>query len=103
MLTIEASLRQKLTVAFAPVELVILNQSEQHRGHLHHPDETHGETHFFVKIVSEVFRSLSRVERHRRVQGLLEEERARGLHALSLSLLTPEENLAEGASQGKNS
>ncbi|MEI7973465.1 MAG: BolA family protein [Bdellovibrio sp.] len=102
MLTIEASLRQKLMTAFAPVELQILNQSENHRGHLHLPEEAHGETHFFVKVVSEVFISLSRVERHRRVQGLLEEERTRGLHALSLSLLTPEENLVAGNPQGKN-
>ena len=50
-----------------------------------------GETHFYLHIRSPLFSSKTRVARHRLVNGALEEEFARGLHALSLKLETEEE------------
>jgi len=49
------------------------------------------ETHFKVLVVSQAFAGLNAVARHRRVNELLREEFAAGLHALSLRALTPEE------------
>ncbi len=91
---IEKSMQSKFEQAFLPEELEITNESQRHAAHAHNPDPEHGETHFHVLIVSEKFVGKSRVERHRMVQSLLEEERERGLHALSLTLQTPAERSA---------
>jgi|FLYM01.1.fsa_nt_gi BolA-like protein 1 len=68
-----------------PTDLFIENES-----HLHGSSKD-GESHFKVLIVSEKFSGLSRIERHQKVNLELTEEFGRGLHALSLRALTPEE------------
>ncbi|MGZ6008899.1 MAG: BolA family protein, partial [Rhizomicrobium sp.] len=51
-----------------------------------------GQTHFSVRIVAETFAGVSRVERHRRVYAVLAHEmKPNGIHALSLTTLTPAE------------
>jgi BolA protein len=82
-------MRHKFEAAFAPLELVIQDESAQHAGHAGAPHG--GESHFRVRIVSATFAGLSRVERHRRVYAAAREEIAAGLHALALTTLTPEE------------
>ena len=50
------------------------------------------ETHFSVRIVADTFAGVSRVERQRRVYAVLAQEmKPNGIHALSLSTLTPAE------------
>ena len=49
------------------------------------------ETHFKVVVVSPEFDGTSRVDRHRRVSGLLAAEFDAGLHALSIHAFTEEE------------
>ena len=66
-----------------PVEIVVRDDSEKHRGHGGWREG--GGTHFDVMIRASVFDGLSRVERHRRVNALLAEEFARGLHALAIT------------------
>jgi BolA protein len=83
------TIRQKLTAAFAPSELVVLDESARHEGHAGH--RPGGQTHFDVHIVSEAFMGLTRVERQRRIYAALEAEFRGGLHALSLKALTPKE------------
>jgi BolA family transcriptional regulator, general stress-responsive regulator len=56
---------EKLTKAFAPASLDVVDESHQHAGHAGHREG--GETHFRVYIVAEVFRGKSRVERHRMI------------------------------------
>jgi BolA protein len=68
--------------ALQPIDLEVIDESEQHRGHGGWREG--GETHFRVKIRSALFDSLSRVERHRRVNDLLKPEFARGMHALAV-------------------
>jgi BolA protein len=80
----------KLQGAFAPLGLEVRDDSERHRGHAGWREG--GETHFHVTLVSRAFEGLSRLDRHRLVNGLLAEELADGVHALSLRLLTPQEN-----------
>ncbi len=82
---LDATLRQ----AFAPTELRITDDSARHAGHS--GARPGGETHYNVVIVSTAFAGHSRVDRHRMVQAALAAEFAAGLHALSLTLRTPEE------------
>lgn len=80
---------EKLTAAFAPGALDVIDESELHHGHAGWREG--GETHFRVKIVSEAFTGKSRVERHRMVNALLADELAGGLHALAVSAKAPGE------------
>ena len=83
-------IRSKLEIAFAPVRLSVIDDSERHKGHAGHRPE--GETHFNVEIVSAAFAGLSRVERQRRVYAALAEELAGPVHALSIVARSPGEN-----------
>jgi BolA protein len=82
-------LRRKLEAAFAPSSLDIADESARHAGHA--GAAPGGETHFRIRIVSETFTGLSRVERQRKVYAALADEIAGGVHALALSTLTPNE------------
>ena len=86
---IQDAIRLKLARAFAPDELDVADESARHAGHAGARPE--GETHFRVRVVSSGFAGLSRLERQRRIYRTLAEEIARGVHALSISALTPEE------------
>jgi len=90
-MTVRDSIEQKLTRALTPTRLAVIDQSAEHAGHMGHPGHGHGETHFRVEVVSEAFAGKSRVERNRMIYGLLAEELAGGVHALSMSTQTPEE------------
>ncbi|HEX3653345.1 MAG TPA: BolA family protein [Rhizomicrobium sp.] len=83
------AIAQKLTVAFSPRELSVMDDSAKHAGHSGSRPE--GETHFSVRIVSDGFEGLSRVERQRRVYAALADELKTHVHALSLTTLTPAE------------
>ena len=82
---LEAALRR----AFAPVALRVVDDSARHAGHAGARPE--GETHYSVLVVSEAFRGLSRVARSRAVHEALAAEFSGGMHALALTLRTPEE------------
>ncbi len=82
-------IRDKLTEAFAPVELSVEDESARHAGHSGARPE--GETHFRVRIVADAFKSMNRVERQRRVYAVLAEEMKDRVHALALTVLAPGE------------
>ncbi|MCO5131718.1 MAG: BolA family transcriptional regulator [Xanthobacteraceae bacterium] len=79
----------KLTAAFAPISLDVVDESDRHTGHAGH--RPGGETHFQVHIVSPAFDGKSRVERHRMIHQALAEELAGGIHALALRAHAPSE------------
>lgn len=81
---IESKLRQ----AFAPRHLEVVDDSARHAGHA---GARSGGGHFQVVIVSERFRDLSRLERHRAVYDALGEAMRQEIHALALRAMTPEE------------
>lgn len=85
-------LESALRAAFSPLVLQITDDSARHAGHTEARGE--GETHYAVLLVSEAFRNVSRVARSRAVHEVLAGEFGSGLHALSLSLRTPEEHQA---------
>jgi BolA protein len=80
---------EKLSKAFAPQSLDVVDESHQHLGHSGH--RPGGETHFRVYIVSEAFRGKSRLERHRLVNDALSGELAGGVHALAIHASAPGE------------
>ena len=83
---------KKLSEAFAPENLDVVDESHLHKGHAGHNPE--GESHFHVEIVSAAFAGQSRVARQRMVYGILAEEMKQRVHALALTTLTPEEDRA---------
>ena len=90
-----ARLEAVLTNAFSPVLLRVVDDSARHAGHA--GARPGGETHYSVLLVSEAFRGMARVARSRAVHAVLEAEFTGGLHALALTLRTPEEAQSAGA------
>ncbi len=88
-MSVEDRIREKLTLAFAPAALEVVNDSDRHAGHAGSPRT--GESHFSIKVVSTAFAGKSRVERHRMVNEVLAEELTGPVHALAVSALTPGE------------
>lgn len=80
---------KKLTEAFAPQSLNVLDESHQHEGHAGH--RPGGQTHFRVYIVSEAFKGKTRIERHRMINERLSGELASGVHALAIHAAAPGE------------
>ncbi len=80
----------KLSKAFAPQSLDVVDESHQHAGHAGH--RPGGETHFRVTIVAEAFRGMSRIERHRMINAILAAELAGGVHALAIHASAPGED-----------
>lgn len=104
--TYHSRIERKITAAFAPLSLVIVDDSHRHAGHAdriaalkdagnpthgHAPTDGQGETHFSLMIVSESFTGKSRVERQRMVYDVLQDELKERIHALTLKTLTPSE------------
>lgn len=82
-------LTKKLTEAFGPESLNILDESDRHRGHAGWREG--GETHFRVYIVAEAFRGKPRIERHRMINAALAQELAGSIHALAIHAAAPGE------------
>lgn len=80
----------KLTKAFVPRSLDVVDESHLHVGHAGH--RPGGETHFRVTIVSDAFRGKNRIERHRMINAILAAELAGGVHALAIHASAPDES-----------
>jgi BolA protein len=86
---VKARIAEKLSAAFTPQSLDVVDESHQHEGHAGH--RPGGESHFRVHIVSEAFRGKSRVERHRLINQTLSGELEGGVHALAIHASAPGE------------
>lgn len=85
-----ADIRAKLSAAFAPERLEVVDDSDLHAGHS--GARPGGETHFTVTLVSAAFAGRGRLERQRAVYAVLAEELAPDrVHALALHTLAPGE------------
>jgi BolA protein len=87
---VRTAIADKLTAAFTPQRLDVVDESHQHAGHAGH--RPGGQTHFRVTIVSEAFRGKSRIERHRMINQTLADELAAGVHALAIHASAPGES-----------
>lgn len=88
-MTIEQTIREKLSRSLQPDRLDVLNESHMHAGH--HGSPGTGESHFRVLVVASAFAGKSRIERHRMVNDLLAAELRGGIHALALRTYAPGE------------
>lgn len=80
---------EKLTKAFAPEALDVIDESHKHAGHA--GARPGGQTHFSVYIVSQAFHGKSRLERHRLINAALASELQTGVHALAIRAAAPGE------------
>ena len=94
-LTTREAIAEKLTKAFAPERLEVIDDSHRHAGHA--GARPGGETHYSVHIVSQAFRGKSRIERHRMVNAALASELQGGVHALAIRAAAPGEAEPSGA------
>jgi len=83
-MSISDDMKSRLTDAFSPTRLEVVDDSAAHAGHSGNPGGD-GETHFNVLIRSAAFDGLSRVARHRAVHKALGDIVPR-IHALALDL-----------------
>jgi BolA protein len=89
-MTARDRITEKLTAAFEPTDLEVVDESHLHKGHAGARPE--GETHFRVSISSQAFRGVSRVAAHRLVYQALADEIAGGVHALAVSAKAPDQS-----------
>ena len=82
------TIANKLTQAFAPTHLEVIDESEQHRGHGGWREG--GETHFRVRLATRQFAGKARVAQHREVMTALKDELDSGVHALAIEILPPD-------------
>lgn len=75
------------------VQLILVDESHKHSRHVEHlGDAVHaGETHYNLLLVSDKFKGVSRIDRQRMVNTLLDSEFKNGLHALQMKLHSPDE------------
>jgi len=88
-MAVKDMITNKLTKAFAPESLDVIDESDMHAGHAGH--RPGGETHFRVTIVAEAFRGKTRIDRHRMINTILAAELAGGVHALAIHASAPGE------------
>jgi BolA protein len=77
-------IRRKLTEAFQPASLDVVDESHLHKGHAGHRPE--GESHFRVRITADAFAGKSRVAAHRMIYAALAGEIQQGVHALAIEV-----------------
>lgn len=83
-------IEENLTQALQPMHLEVQDES-----HMHNVPEG-AESHFKVLAVSEAFDGETLIKRHRRVNALMRDELAGGLHALAIHAWTPQEWFDKG-------
>lgn len=94
-MTVADTLRARLEDSFLPDKLEVVDESNLHLGHAGARPE--GETHFRVVMTAAAFSGMSRVERQRRVYGVLLDLLEGPIHALSLKIQSPDEAGAKGS------
>jgi BolA protein len=83
------TIRRKLDAAFAPQKLDVVDESDKHAGHA--GARVGGESHFSVSITADAFAGAPRIQRQRKIYGVLAEELAGPVHALSVKAMAPGE------------
>ena len=82
-MNIENEIEDRLTKAFSPTDLHIVNESHRHAGHS--GDDGSGASHFAIRIRSAALAPLTRVARHRAVHAALGDLNQR-IHAIALDV-----------------
>lgn len=85
------NIRAKLSAAFAPNRLDIVDDSHKHAGH---EGAKSGGGHFSVTIIATAFDGKTALQRHRMVYAALGQELTGDIHALSIQAYAPGETTA---------
>jgi BolA protein len=85
-----ARLRDALQ-SLAPVRVEVTDDSHRHAGHEGARD---GRGHFSVVVVSEAFRGVAPLARHRQVYAAVGEMMQTDIHALAIRALAPDEDVS---------
>jgi BolA protein len=85
---------RNLLAPLQPLELQIEDESDRHAGH---PGARDGGGHYRLRLVSPRFPGLTRLQRHRLVYDCLDSLMPRQIHALAMTLLSPEEAASAGS------
>ena len=80
-------LRERLESRFAPAQLDVEDESHLHEGHA---GAAGGQSHFRIRIVSESFRGIPSVARHRLVYAAVDDLLKTDIHALAIEALPPD-------------
>ncbi len=91
MKPIENRILSKLTTAFEPVHLDVINESHMHSV------PPGSETHFKVVLAAPAFAGKRQVQRHQAIYACLAEELQAGVHALALHTFSVDEWQANAA------
>jgi BolA protein len=83
-MSVQDTIKAKLSEALQPSMLEVANESHMHGGPA-------TESHFNITAVSATFTDLNLVRRHQSVYRLLQTELAGGVHALAMHLYTQQE------------
>ncbi len=83
-MSVEKKIEHTLSDNFDLSHLEVINESHMHSG-------PNTDSHFKVILVSDEFKDVKLVQRHRRINELLKFELDNGVHALSLHLFTKDE------------
>ena len=78
-------IRARLTQAFAPTALEVLDE-----GHLHIGHAAEGTGHFRVRVASAAFAGKTRVQQHRLVYDALGDLMGHGIHSLAIEVRAPD-------------
>jgi BolA family transcriptional regulator, general stress-responsive regulator len=90
-MSIQATIRAKLSASLQPTRLEIIDESHLHAGH--HGTPGTGESHYRVLIEAPIFVGKSRLERHRLINAALAAELKGKVHALAIAAYAPGETV----------
>ena len=96
MKPVESSIIKKLTEAFKPQYLEVINESHMHKV------PKGSESHFKVVVISDLFDGQPLIKRHRMVNENLSTELQGTIHALSIVAKTPQQWEDSGQVIGKS-
>ncbi len=88
-MSMQEIIEDKLTTSLAPSFLLVENETHMHNV------PVDAESHFKLTVVSDEFKDLMLIKRHRLVNKILEQEMHK-IHALALHTLTPDEWFKKG-------
>ena len=82
-MSLQTLLEKKLQSEFLPRHLMVVNESHLHKGHA--GDDGSGESHFFIEISAEALDKKPRIQAHRLIHKVLEEDLSH-IHALRINV-----------------
>lgn len=84
-MSVQTEIDNRLNAFFKGALIKVENRSYLHRGHA--GDDGSGESHFKITVVSDRFKEMKLIDRHKLIYSLLTEELMKKIHALEIVTL----------------